>query len=254
MTLPAAQREATRLTRPHHAERTAQTHAAFFLPRLRPGMDLLDLGCGPGSITVGLAAAVAPGQTVGLDLDPDPIAGITVVAGDVMRLPFPDASFDAIFACALLQHVADPLAALREARRVARPGAVIGLADADWDGELVYPTNETLRRSTELARKLREGTSPNVGKQLRHLLAEAGFVRAEGYARAGHHGTPEQARGVAAMQASLFGYPAAIARAVTHGWASAQEMAEIGQAWLAWGEEPGAFVARFWCEAVAWSD
>jgi SAM-dependent methyltransferase len=253
MSLPAAQEEATRRRRPFHAERTAQSHAAFFLPHLRPGMSLLDLGCGPGSITVGLAAAVAPGQVTGLDLDPDPIDGVTVVAGDVMRLPFPDASFDAIFASALLQHLADPLGALREARRVARPGAVIGVVDADWDGELLYPTNETLQRSTDLARKLREGTSPKVGKQLRHLLTEAGFHRAEGYARAIHHGSAAEVREIAALHASLFGYPATVERAVSHGWAGTQEMAEMSQAWLAWGEEPGAFLARFWCEAVAWA-
>ncbi|GIH04826.1 hypothetical protein Rhe02_28930 [Rhizocola hellebori] len=252
MTLPAAQQEATRRRRQYHAERTAQSHASFLLPHLRPGMSLLDLGCGPGSITVGLAAAVAPGQTTGIDLDPDPIDGVTVVAGDVMRLPFPDASFDAIFSSALLQHLADPLGALREARRVARPGAVIGIVDADWDGELLYPTNDTLRRSNELARKLREGTSPFVGKQLRHLLVEAGFVRADGFARVIHHGMAAEVSEVAALQASVLSYPAIVERAVSHGWASTQEMAEMSEAWLAWGEEPGAFLARFWCEAIAW--
>jgi len=253
MTLPAAQQEATRRLRPNHAERTAGSHAAFFLPHLRPGMRLLDLGCGPGSITAGLAAAVAPAETVGLDLDPDPIDGVTVVAGDVMRLPFPDASFDAIFASALLQHLADPLAALREARRVARPGAVIGVADPDWDGELLHPKSEMLGRSLELARKLRAGTSPCVGKQLRHLLTEAGFGHAEGYARVMHHGTAEETRGVGAAHASLFRFPIQIERAISHGWATAQEMEQMNQAWLEWGEEPGAFLARFWCEAIAFA-
>jgi SAM-dependent methyltransferase len=253
MTLQAAQAEATRRTRPHHAERTAQTQAAFFLPHLRPGMDLLDLGCGPGSITVGLAAAVAPGRTTGIDLDPDPIDGITVVAGDVLRLPFPDASFDAIFASALLQHLADPLAALREARRVARPGAVIGVVDADWDSELIYPDNETLRRSGELIRRYREGTSPTVGKRLRHLLGEAGFERAEGSARVTYEGTAAEIRNAASNRSCMFRYPATIERAVTHGWATAQELEHMSNAWLAWGEEPGAFVASFWCEAIAWN-
>ena len=55
-----------RRCRTYHAERTADSHAAFLLPHLRPGMALLDLGCGPGSITVGLAAAVAPGPTTGM--------------------------------------------------------------------------------------------------------------------------------------------------------------------------------------------
>ncbi|MGY0230304.1 methyltransferase domain-containing protein [Longispora urticae] len=242
--------------RANFARRTADSHAAFFLPHLRPGMALLDLGCGPGSITVWLAAAVAPGPTTGVDRDPglpDGDHDITLVPADVHDLPFPDASFDAIFASALLQHVPDPLAVLREARRVARPGAVIGLVDADWDGELLHPTSPVLQRSYELMREMRAGTSPFVGKQLRSLLTEAGFERCEGYARATHHGTPDEVRGIGEFTASLFGYPASALRMVTEGSATREEMAEIQEAWRAWGEEPGAFLARFWCEAVGWA-
>ena len=254
MTLQATQDESMRRRRPNHAGRTAESHAAFLLPHLRSGMALLDMGCGPGSITIGLAAAVAPGETTGIDLDTEPIDGVTIVTGDVLNLPFPDDSFDAIYASALLQHLPDPLAALCEARRVARPGAVIGIVDADWDGELLYPTNDVIRRSMEIARKLREGTSPFVGKQLRHLLTEAGFCRTEGYARVTHHGTPDEANGVGSFTASLFRYPAVVNRAVTEGWATTEELEAMSLAWTAWGEQPGAFLARFWCEAIGWAN
>ena len=173
-----------------------------------------------------------------------------VTSADVMDLPFPDASFDAIFASALLQHLPDPPGALREARRVARPGAVIGVVDVDWTGELIFPTDPVLTRSMELARLFREGTSPFVGRQLRHLLHEAGFRDVEGSARAMHHGTPEEARGFGSFTANLFREPSTVERMVTQGWATADELDEIGRAWIAWGELPGAFVARFWCEAV----
>ena len=253
MNVQATQEESMRRRRPQHASRTAASQAAFLLPHLRPGMDLLDLGCGPWSITVGLAAAVSPGTTTGIDLDPRPADGVTTVTGDVTSLPFPDASFDALFASALLQHVPDPLAVLREALRVARPGAVIGVVDADWDGELVYPTNAVLRRSTEIAQKLREGTSPFVGKQLRHLLTKAGFVNAEASARVIHHGTAEETASFGTFTAALFRYPAVVSRVVSEGWATADELEEMSLAWTAWGENPGAFVARFWCEALAWA-
>ncbi|GIG57940.1 hypothetical protein Lfu02_23120 [Longispora fulva] len=250
------QQESFRNRRANFARRTADTHAAFLLPHLRPGMALLDLGCGPGSITVGLAAAVAPGPTTGIDLDPglpDGEHDITLVTGDVHDLPFPDASFDAIFASALLQHVPDPLAVLREARRVARPGAVIGVIDADWDGELLYPKGPVIERSYDVMRKLRANSDPYVGKRLRSLLAEAGFERCEGYARVTHHGTAEEVAGIGTFTASTLGYPTAVEKAVAGGWATAAEMAEFQDAWRAWGEDPGAFVARFWCEAVGWA-
>jgi hypothetical protein len=69
-----------------------------------------------------------------------------------------------------------------------------------------------------------------------------------------HHGTLEEARGVAAMHTSLFRYPATLERVLSHGWATTQEIDQICQAWLAWGEEPGAFMAGFWCEAIAWAE
>src|SRR2546428_11725783 len=57
-----------------HARRTAEEAAAFLLPALRRGMRLLDVGCGPGSITQGLAERLAPGQVVGLDLSRETLA------------------------------------------------------------------------------------------------------------------------------------------------------------------------------------
>jgi len=242
--------------RPAHAQRTAQSQAAFLLPHLRPGMALLDLGCGPGTITAGLAEIVAPGHVVGVDLDPslpEGAAGVTVVAADVHRLPFADASFDAIYASALLQHVPDPLAVLLEARRVARPGAVIGVVDADWGGQLRYPQDDLLSRADEVARGIRQGTSPEVGRQLRSLLVEAGFSRCEGFARVGCDASQESVRALGEHAAAGFEHQAAIERAVAAGLATADEMAECARAWREWGAHPGAYLARLWCEAIGWA-
>jgi SAM-dependent methyltransferase len=252
MTVPTTPDQSMRDHRRHHADRSADSHAAFLLPHLEPGMALLDMGCGPGSITIGLAAAVAPGPTTGIDIDPEPVDGIEIVTGDVMAMPFPDASFDAIYVSAVLQHLPDPLGALREARRVARPGAVIGVVDADWDGELIYPYDEVLRRSMSLARRLRTGTSPYVGRRLRDLLTAAGFDRAEASARVIHHGTPEQTLGFGTFTGSLFRRPGVVERVVAEGWATEAELDQMSDAWADWGRHPGAFVARFWCEALGW--
>jgi SAM-dependent methyltransferase len=241
--------------RPAHARRTAESHAGFLLPLLKPGMAVLDVGCGPGSITVGLAAVVAPGPVCAVDLDPalaDGTDGIRVLTADAADLPLDDASFDVIFICATLQHLPDPLAALREARRVARPGAVIAVADADWGGHLLEPSNLALGRSFDLMGRLRTG-SPNVGRALRGLLTQAGFERCEVRAKAVHHGTADEVRGFAGFNASWFSTPAIVDEVVRRGWASRDELAATERAWREWGEDPGAFFAGFWCEALAWA-
>src|SRR5262245_3152668 len=95
------------------ARRTGRV-AAFLAPHLRAGMRLLDCGCGPGSITVDLAQAVAPGEVIGIDLRGDAlaqgralarerkIANVTFQTASVYQLPYPDSSFDAAFACPVL--------------------------------------------------------------------------------------------------------------------------------------------------------
>ena len=93
-----------------HRWRTAANSAAYLLPHLTSGQRLLDIGCGPGTITLDLARLVAPGQTVGLDREVKPLVaarasaieqgvhnvGFTV--GDVYQLDFPDDSFDIVHA------------------------------------------------------------------------------------------------------------------------------------------------------------
>ena len=94
-------------------------------------------------------------------------------------LPFADGSFDAIFICAVLQQVADPLRPLMEARRIARPGAVIGVADADWGSALSLPTTDGSQRGQEILSQLQRASSPYVGRHLRGLLHAAGFVEVQ---------------------------------------------------------------------------
>jgi len=117
-----------------HAQRTAEEAAAFVLPELRQGMRVLDVGCGPGSITRGLAERVAPGDVVGVDLSTDTLeaarrdagarglANLHYQEGSVYALPFPDASFDVAYAHQVLQHLREREAALSEMLRVLRPG------------------------------------------------------------------------------------------------------------------------------------
>jgi len=253
---------------PAHARRTAERNAAFLLPFLKPGMTLLDAGCGPGSITIGLAGHVAPAEVTGIDLSAESIGlardlaaerGVTNVrfdVADVYALPFDDATFDAAFSHALLQHLSDPLAALREIRRVLKPGGVIGLADADLGSGVVYPSSPGLERASEIAIGLREaeGGTPRVGRGLRELLFEAGFPHNAAFVQADCDGARETVERAAAWQAAYVEAPPFVARVTGLGIATEVELREIAAAWRAWGGHPGAFAARYWNQAVGWAE
>jgi SAM-dependent methyltransferase len=232
--------------RPHHATRRAERWASFLLPHLRPGMRVLDLGCGPCSITVDL------GDAIGIDLDPVPAGGVPVLRADAAALPVRDASVDAVFACALLQHVRDPLAVLVEARRVARPGAVVGVADADWGGAVLHPHEPLIDRGIEIQERLRSGNA-RIGRQLAALLAAAGFERCEASAVATSMGTVAAVTVVAAFEGSWFTAPEVVAHVTELAVSDAEECAAIAAAWRRWGATPGAFAARFWITALAWA-
>jgi SAM-dependent methyltransferase len=149
-----------------HRWRTAANSAGHLLDRLRPGMAVLDVGCGVGTITADLAELVAPGRVAGIDTAPDVVArardevtarGLATVelaVGDVYALDFPDGTFDVVHAHQVLQHLADPVRALREMRRVCRPGGLVAARDADYAAMTWYPEVPELAEWLELYRTI----------------------------------------------------------------------------------------------------
>jgi SAM-dependent methyltransferase len=253
--------------RPAHARRTAEKNAAFLLPHLKPGMRLLDAGCGPGSITLGLAERIAPGDCIGIDADTAAIEHARALAaergttnarfdaGDVYALPYEHASFDAVFSNALLQHLADPAAAVREMHRVLKPGGIVAIADADHDTSIIYPPNPLLERHAEIQREMRLRTSGGdvrIGQRLRALLAGAGFFRTEATIACAADGTDDRARITATWQSSYLEDPAYIAEATRLGVADEPELRAIAAAWRAWGEAPGAVCVTGGFQCLGW--
>ena len=171
------------------ANRTAQSHAAFVLPKLRPGSRLLDCGCGPGSITLGLAQLISPGKVVGLDRESSQLEiargsaakmGLTTIrfeSGSVYALPLADSSFDVAFAHAVFEHLREPMAALAEIRRVLVPGGLIALRSPDWGGFLLAPETEELTAAIAYYQSLQaqSGGDVHVGRKFKALLRRAGF-------------------------------------------------------------------------------
>ncbi len=170
-------------------QRTAQTDAAFFLPHLTPGWHVLDAGCGPGTITLGLARRVAPGHVTGIDTEDLQFANareraqcegldIEFRKASVYELPFQDGFFDAVFSHALLEHLSDPDGALAEMRRVLKPGGFVGLRAPDMGGILIDAASggPTQALETYIENQKRNSGDPNVGRKLGRLLRKAGFT------------------------------------------------------------------------------
>ena len=252
--------------RPAHGRRNAERNAGFFLPLLKPGMRVLDAGCGPGSITVGLASRLVPGEIVGIDQDPQGIEaarqlaaslGIANARFDVASLdalPFGDQEFDGAFLHAVVQHLSDPVKVLRELHRVLRPGAVIGVADADLSLDLLYPATARMVRSMQLFAELRraDGGTPDAGRRLRELLSLAGFLRCTAVAKPIADGTPEAIARTGERWAGYFSAEPLIERMEEARLATRDELLEIASDWRAWSTDEGAFCTAFWCEAVGW--
>jgi SAM-dependent methyltransferase len=227
-------------------------------------MRLLDAGCGPGSITLGLAQAVAPGEAVGIDTNAAAIEAArsaasaartnnaTFVQGDVYQLPFAAETFDAAFGHAVFQHLDEPEEALAEMYRVLVPGAVIGLADADYDGSLIWPVTPGLLRAIQVQTVMRDraGGDARVGRRLGGLLAATGFVDVEVSATATCEGSPEVTRRTGEASARYLEAPAFQERASALGVAEIGEFPRLAAAWREWGAAPGACWARFWMHAI----
>ncbi len=248
--------------------RTAAQDGAFFLPHLRAGLRLLDCGCGPGSITLGLAQAVAPGSAVGIDPEERQIvaalalaaqqgvANVTFEVASVYDLPFPEAAFDAVFANNVLWHLRDSLAALREMRRVLRRGGVIGIRDAEVGAEVLTPLTPRLARWQDLWLRVlaHNGGSPLYARHQRRLLLEAGFPRSEAHPSIRGGGTLELTRDHAQHLRSRLEGPNGWDTAIPQGWVTRDEVDELYAELLAWGERPDACFGLPYYAAVGWVD
>ncbi|WP_336714320.1 class I SAM-dependent methyltransferase [Arthrobacter sp. USHLN218] len=172
-----------------HAVRTAEDCAAYLLPHLKPGMRLLDVGCGPGSITADLAELVAPGEVVGLDRSDDvleqaaelaALRGVdnaVFVSGNIYDLDYDDDTFDVVHAHQVLQHLTDPVAALYELRRVTKPGGIVAVRDADFHGMSWFPELPELDEWMDTYQQIARGNraEPDAGRHLLSWAQAAGF-------------------------------------------------------------------------------
>lgn len=248
-----------------HGRRTAADSAAFLLPHLRPGLDLLDVGCGPGSITLDLAGHVAPGRVVGLDAAGTVVDTARAVAvergdtttrfeiGDVYELQVPDGSQDVAFAHQVLQHLGDPVAALRELARVTRPGGLIAVRDADFGTFGWYPDSAGMTRWLALYHAVARanGAEPDAGRRLPAWARAAGLTnQTVSTSTWSYHDAASRhmlADGWAQRTTdSAFGE-----RAVELGLTDRTELQAIANAWRDWAVETDGWFAMIHGELLA---
>ena len=247
--------------------RDARTFLPFLLPHLRPGMEVLDAGCGVGSIALDLASAIAPGRITGIDADPGQIEAARSAAdaraidnaafepGSVNELPFDDGSFDVVYANAVLLYVRDPVRALVEMRRVLRPDGLAAVSDDDLGTIVLSPDLPGMRLGAELFERAvaHEGGNSRYSHHLRGLMLEAGFARTQGFALAPEvYGDVESTRWFAEFAIGLFSAQRMTDVILGEGWATREELDGMIAGFRDWAERPDAFASWLYCAALGW--
>ena len=228
-------------------------------------MSLLDCGCGPGTITIGLAEVVARGAVVGVDVESSQVAqatktvqarglrNIRIQQASVYRLPFPDNTFHAVFSHALFEHLADPSAALSEIRRVLMPGGLIGIASPDWGGVLISPPDAEVDQAMQLYTLLqtRNGGNPFVGRELGPLLQAAGFVD---ITLAATYDCYERASFICDLLAERIEASAVQGSAFEMSMLDSMMVAQLSQALKRWAAHPAGLFAQSFVTAIGRAD
>jgi len=248
-----------------HRNRTVENSAAYLIPRLRPGAAVLDVGCGPGTITVDLAARVAPGTVVGIDNEAAIVAlaregaqgvanatvpgatvpNVTFAVGDVYRLEFPDASFDVVHAHQILQHLTDPVAALGEMRRVCRPEGVVAARDSDYAAMTWFPPDPALDRWLALYHAVTRsnGAEADAGRRLLAWARAAGFTRVDCSASAWCYATPAERAWWGGLWSERVVASRLADQAVERGLATRAQLEEISAAFAGWSKSDDGWFA-----------
>jgi len=248
-----------------HRWRTAGNSAAYLLPRLVPGNDLLDVGCGPGTITCDLARRVSPGRVVGIDAaatvvaearryaDAEGQGGVVFEVADLFALPYADDTFDVVHAHQVLQHVADPVAALVEMRRVCRPGGVVAARDSVYRAFTFGPDEPDLTRAlaayVELTRVNRADC--DAGRRLLGWAHAAGFDEVDASASVWCFSTDEERAWWGGLWADRFTDSSMAAQLLEHGIADRADLHAFADGWRRWAESADGWFAVLHGEILA---
>ncbi|KAF2170862.1 hypothetical protein M409DRAFT_63900 [Zasmidium cellare ATCC 36951] len=241
-----------------HRTRSAEKQADYLLPKITATSRILDVGCGPGTITCDFARIASQGQVFGVDYSEAAlgsaqneardrsITNITFQTGTAHSLPFDDETFDIVHCHAVLVHIPDVPTALREMRRVCKTGGYVAAGEPDWGTCIIHPHDARLQRWIEVHRELkrRENVEPNCGRHLATWALEAGFDQDKVNVDCDvlrYFGT-EQVRWWGQLYSKRM--PTEVGeRAIKYGVATAEEVEQFATAYLQWSQMKGALWA-----------
>lgn len=249
-----------------HSWRNLANSAPHVLPHIKPDMQILDVGCGPGSITIDFAKHVPQGHVTGTEYVSDPLskaqelaasAGVTNITfqvGDIHALPFADNTFDIVHAHQVLQHISDPVQALSEMRRVVKEGGIVAAresAELSW-----YPENEGIALWRAVTEKMQraKGGCPHPGRMIHVWAVRAGFERGRVVASTGSWCFSEdQEREYWGGSMEERARDSGFARiAVEEGFASGEELERIARGWREFVRDEEGWFGLFHGEILCW--
>lgn len=247
-----------------HTRRTVANSAAYLEPHLRPGMSLLDVGCGPGTLSIDLARRVAPGRVLALDAVSDVLVGargradeagidVEFALGDVYHLDLPDDSFDVVHAHQVLQHLTDPVAALKEMRRVCRPGGLVAVRDADFGAFAWHPEAPGLEDWRLLYRDVTRANRAecHAGRHLLSWALAAGFTDVTPSASVWCFATDEDREWWSSVWAERTVHSDFARQAKAYRLADDVLLESLHDSWVQWGEAADGWFAVVHGELIA---
>ncbi|RDA95654.1 hypothetical protein CP533_1236 [Ophiocordyceps camponoti-saundersi (nom. inval.)] len=265
--------ESATYTHGHHASvlrshtwRTALNSAAYLLPHLRPDMKILDIGCGPGTITIDLAGYVPEGHVTGVDqagqiLDQARalatergVTNVDFAAADANRLDYADESYDVVICHQVLQHVKDPVGVLREMRRVAKTGGIVAARETDFGTMTWYPQVEGMNDWLTLYYKVvaHNGGEANAGRMVHAWARRAGFSAQDISCSSSTwcYSTPDEIAWWSGLWADRTVESDFATTAVEAGLATEQELRETAEVWRSWGGREDAWFSFLHGEVI----
>lgn len=245
--------------------RTAEANAGFLLAHLSPGMSVLDIGCGPGSITVGIARAVAPGSVVGVDIEPTQVAlgneqaaalqltNCEFQTASVLALPMADDAFDVVYGHTILMQFDNLEPVLSEVARVLKPGGLIGFREVDLGASLFHSETSAMKDLLFMLRRSvfhNEG-NPDMGRSLPSALSSAGLDLVSISAQYNYSSTPEAKAGMYQAMARLWVDAEFPDQAEELGWITPAQRAALPERLEREAADPASFTGTTYVEVVA---